>query len=362
MLWFVLIGEYDMLFCLFLLCIDSINARLVQDDMHARLHTLGREEKRARKMNGVPFFFSFLSSIGIDKKRRRQRRKISNQTFLIFYEMWRMSVFGWCWTDRDDTDVLYLMYIFITLTNAISSIHLLLALINILVGIISQSQLPIWMAHSVSPIWSGVFVSWTNVTIPSHIFSSFQFGLCGALGIVCARQKGLYVVNILYWNLSSINRSWYLDIMLRSIEYRHIDCWLCEHSTVTLRISEYNDRWTSIFKRTKRYSRSDCIGSFFDWMFHLFIEFIAWNSIILRCRKQEISKERRCIFRSGTFWKRNRCCVQSTVFETIGFNSFRWSTIHITIFLFSSTTSWFSLSPPCQRFSFSTNYFSTNIS
>ncbi|CAF1030006.1 unnamed protein product [Rotaria sordida] len=33
------------------------------------------------------------------------------------------------------------------------------------------------MAHSVSPIWSGIF-----------------FALCGATGIICARQKGLYVI------------------------------------------------------------------------------------------------------------------------------------------------------------------------
>jgi hypothetical protein len=51
------------------------------------------------------------------------------------------------------------MYIFIKLTYAISSLHLLLALISIIVGIISQSRSPVWMAHSVSPIWSGVFVS-----------------------------------------------------------------------------------------------------------------------------------------------------------------------------------------------------------
>ena len=61
MLWFVLIGEYDMLFCLLLLCIDSINARLVQDDLHARLHTFGREEKRAREMNGEFLSFSLSS-------------------------------------------------------------------------------------------------------------------------------------------------------------------------------------------------------------------------------------------------------------------------------------------------------------
>ena len=51
------------------------------------------------------------------------------------------------------------MYIYIGLTYAISSFHLLLGLISILLGIISQSRELVWMAHSISPIWSGVFVS-----------------------------------------------------------------------------------------------------------------------------------------------------------------------------------------------------------
>ena len=50
------------------------------------------------------------------------------------------------------------MYIFIALTYVISSLHLALALINIILGIILQSREHIWMAHSVSPLWSGVFV------------------------------------------------------------------------------------------------------------------------------------------------------------------------------------------------------------
>ncbi|UJR15207.1 hypothetical protein I4U23_002166 [Adineta vaga] len=69
------------------------------------------------------------------------------------------------------------MYIFITLTYVISSLHLLLALISIIIGIISQSRSTVWIAHSVSPIWAGIF-----------------FAFCGGIGIVCARQKGLYVI------------------------------------------------------------------------------------------------------------------------------------------------------------------------
>ena len=68
---------------------------------------------------------------------------------------------GRCSADRDVTDAAYSMYIFIGLIYAISSVHLLLACISIVLGIISQSQALVWMAHSVSPIWSGVFVSST---------------------------------------------------------------------------------------------------------------------------------------------------------------------------------------------------------
>lgn len=50
------------------------------------------------------------------------------------------------------------MYIFIGLTYALASIHIILALLSIILGIISQSREPIWMAHSISPLWSGVFV------------------------------------------------------------------------------------------------------------------------------------------------------------------------------------------------------------
>ncbi|CAF1653917.1 unnamed protein product, partial [Adineta ricciae] len=82
-----------------------------------------------------------------------------------------MLVFGSLWLACP------LMYIFITLTYVISSLHLLLALTSIIIGIISQSRSTVWIAHSVSPIWAGIF-----------------FASCGGIGIICARQKGLYVI------------------------------------------------------------------------------------------------------------------------------------------------------------------------
>ncbi len=123
--------------------------------------------RKKKEVNDSSFFLSLLPSLKKlalhrREKKQKKKKKIYNQTFLIFYEMWRAFVVGKCWTDRDDTDVVYLMYIFITLTYAISSLHLLLASISILVGIISQSRSPVWMAHSVSPIWSGIFVSISN--------------------------------------------------------------------------------------------------------------------------------------------------------------------------------------------------------
>jgi transmembrane protein 196 len=51
------------------------------------------------------------------------------------------------------------MYIYILLTYVISSFHLVLAVVSIILGIISQSREVVWMAHSISPVWSGVFVS-----------------------------------------------------------------------------------------------------------------------------------------------------------------------------------------------------------
>jgi hypothetical protein len=160
-----------------LLWTDSINARLVQYDLHARLHThsddVRKKTNEEKEMNDFlfPFLFRALKNLFVIVDKRKRRREIYKRTFLIFYEIWRSLVvslfhcssFFWCvskcWSDRDDTDVVYLMYIFITLTYAISSLHLLLALISIIVGIISQSRSPVWMAYSVSPIWSGVFVS-----------------------------------------------------------------------------------------------------------------------------------------------------------------------------------------------------------
>lgn len=41
----------------------------------------------------------------------------------------------------------------------ISGIHVLLGMISVCVGVVSSIKAEVWLAHSVSPIWSGGFVS-----------------------------------------------------------------------------------------------------------------------------------------------------------------------------------------------------------
>ena len=43
----------------------------------------------------------------------------------------------------------------------VSGVHAFLGLLNLVVGVISSIRAEVWRAHSVSPIWSGGFVSIT---------------------------------------------------------------------------------------------------------------------------------------------------------------------------------------------------------
>lgn len=76
MLWFVLIGLY----CMFLWVRDSINARLVQYDLHARLHTLvgsSAKEKREREVNDffpIPDVKITCSSLSTKRKKPNKKK------------------------------------------------------------------------------------------------------------------------------------------------------------------------------------------------------------------------------------------------------------------------------------------------
>ena len=48
-------------------------------------------------------------------------------------------------------------------------LHVLLGLVSVAVGVTSSIQADVWLAHTVSPIWSGVFVSSSFIIINEHL-------------------------------------------------------------------------------------------------------------------------------------------------------------------------------------------------
>lgn len=64
-----------------------------------------------------------------------------------------------------------------TLVHLMSGVHVFLGVLSVCVGVVSCIRADIWLAHSVSPIWSGGF-----------------FILAGILGIWCTRRKSSYVI------------------------------------------------------------------------------------------------------------------------------------------------------------------------
>ena len=46
---------------------------------------------------------------------------------------------------------------------AVSIAHIILGLLSIVIGVTSSVDAEVWMAHRVSPIWSGSFVSLSRV-------------------------------------------------------------------------------------------------------------------------------------------------------------------------------------------------------
>ncbi|KAK3772186.1 hypothetical protein RRG08_035226 [Elysia crispata] len=64
-----------------------------------------------------------------------------------------------------------------TLVLVVSGCHVFLGLLSVCVGVISTIRADVWLAHSVSPIWSGGF-----------------YIIAGILGIWCTRKKSSYVI------------------------------------------------------------------------------------------------------------------------------------------------------------------------
>ena len=68
--------------------------------------------------------------------------------------------------DCDDDDYMCLwwgrplmMWAVVIAVLVLSVFHLSLGLVSVCVGLLASIQAEVWMAHSVSPIWSGGFVS-----------------------------------------------------------------------------------------------------------------------------------------------------------------------------------------------------------
>jgi len=73
-----------------------------------------------------------------------------------------------------------MLHVVVTAVCVISGFHIVLGLISVVVGIISSIKAEVWLAHSVSPIWSGGFVSiefyLLSVSCPSaNEFSAIYF-------------------------------------------------------------------------------------------------------------------------------------------------------------------------------------------
>ncbi|XP_005102770.2 transmembrane protein 196 [Aplysia californica] len=64
-----------------------------------------------------------------------------------------------------------------TSAHIVSGIHIFLGLLSVCVGVVSSIRADVWLAHRVSPIWSGGF-----------------FIIAGILGIWCTRRKSSYVI------------------------------------------------------------------------------------------------------------------------------------------------------------------------
>ncbi|CAH1790706.1 unnamed protein product [Owenia fusiformis] len=69
------------------------------------------------------------------------------------------------------------MFAVILAVLVLAGCHLVLGVVSVGVGVIASIQAEVWLAHTVSPIWSGGF-----------------FIITGILGFACARKKTSYVI------------------------------------------------------------------------------------------------------------------------------------------------------------------------
>ncbi|XP_070569444.1 transmembrane protein 196-like [Ptychodera flava] len=69
------------------------------------------------------------------------------------------------------------MYSVLIILAVLAVFHILLGIISFGVGAISSSRAVMWLAHTISPVWSGAC-----------------FIICGVLGLACAKRKTAYMI------------------------------------------------------------------------------------------------------------------------------------------------------------------------
>ena len=89
----------------------------------------------------------------------------------------------------------------------LSTFHLLIGFISLCIGIAASIQADVWLAHSVSPIWSGAFVSINALRKACEGFSCFkllqQHSLNNFPSHVSLRQHNFHHVCIVLYNYPS---------------------------------------------------------------------------------------------------------------------------------------------------------------
>lgn len=142
-----------------------------------------------------------------------------------------------------------------------SGFHIFLGVLSVCVGVILSIQAEVWLAHSVSPIWSGGI-----------------FFITGLVGILCARRKTSYVI-MCFIAISAVS------MVTTFVSFQLLRVGLQNHATDGSTFQkEDKDPLILIALVT---AGVECL--------------ICILSILLSCRVAKIAKEEMCQQREGMF-------------------------------------------------------------
>lgn len=158
-----------------------------------------------------------------------------------------------------------MLHVVVTSVCVISGFHGILGLISVIVGIISSIKAEVWLAHSVSPIWSGSF-----------------FIITGILGIFCARRKTSYV--IMCFTAFSV-----VSMVVSVVSIQLLRLGLVNHTTDGHTFQKQNKDTLIIIALAL--AGSEII--------------VCLLSTLLSCRMAKVAKEELCKRREGMFHVKN---------------------------------------------------------